>query len=611
MKKVIYSIFTLTLLICSSCSDVLDRPEKNKTEDKKYWKNETNIDLYAYDYYEVYFPGYSRSYTTDYTPLRGYNFADDFTSAGKQEVFDNSVPNSLGSISLSYSGQWRSKYVGPSWNYAWIKKSNIFIDRLDNYAKENITEEAYKHWMGVAKFFRGYEYHKLTSVFGDILFYKKDFDNNNFAEMWKDRSPREEVMEQAYEDLRYAFENIRLDDGGNLRLNRYIAAGFISRIMLFEGTWQKYHKANDELAKKYLTFAKEAAQYVIDSGKYKITGDFKSLFASQDLKGHEGILMYRHYALDKGITHHIASYSNGYDQQTASANLSLAKSFLCNDGKTYSNTTVADGEKLDIQSIIKTRDPRFEASFLDHPKVQSSTLLYASKFIDREGPTYWNSGNIPPQYSSNTNTNDAPVLRYAEVLLNWIEAKAELATLGEASITQGDIDISINAIRNRDLDKVAISKGVQKTAPMQLADITDNFDPERDTTVSPIIWEIRRERRMEFVFEYSRYQDLRRWKKLDYMDNFKNRDTMLGLWIDMKKEAPEILEVNKTQVRKKDYTLVTYDGTNADDMVGFYVPSSIIERDQFDDRVYLSPVGKAQVDQYASKGAKLTQTPGW
>ena len=55
-------------------------------------------------------------------------------------------------------------------------------------------------------------------------------------------------------------------------------------------------------------------------------------------------------------------------------------------------------------------------------------------------------------YGSNTNTNDAPVMRYAEVLLNWIEAKAELATLGGQAVTQNDIDKSINKIRSRPLD---------------------------------------------------------------------------------------------------------------------------------------------------------------
>ena len=239
-------------------------------------------------------------------------------------------------------------------------------------------------------------------------------------------------------------------------------------------------------------------------------------------------------------------------------------------------------------------------------------MLYASKFIDREGPTHWDSGNIPPMYGSMTNTNDAPVMRYSEVLLNWIEAKAELATLGGAAVTQSDIDLSINKIRDRPLDGVAIDKGIQKTAPMTLATLPD--DPDRDADVPPLIWEIRRERRMEFVFEYSRLLDIKRWKKINYMSATQNPDLLLGLWIDVQEELPSQLvseKVDLLRVMKEDGTIVTYDGTNGDEMVGFYMIEKGTDRQAFDDRVYLAPIGRAQIDQYTDKGYTLTQTPGW
>ena len=131
------------------------------------------------------------------------------------------------------------------------------------------------------------------------------------------------------------------------------------------------------------------------------------------------------------------------------------------------------------------------------------------------GPTLY-PGPYPPIYGSNTNTNDAPVIRLAEVVLNWIEAKAELATMGGAAVTQADIDASINAIRNRPLDAVATAKGIVKIAPLTLVALP--VDPDRDADVPALIWEIRRERRMEFVFEHSRLLDLKRWKKIEYMN---------------------------------------------------------------------------------------------
>ena len=425
------------------------------------------------------------------------------------------------------------------------------------------------------------------------------------------RTPRGEVMDHVYDDLKYAFENVRLNDGSNV-LNRYIVAGFISRIMLFEGTWQKYHHNDQARAQKYLELAIAAGDFVINSGQYDITSDFRSLFGSQDLKGNPEMLMYRHYDAAVGVTHHVASYSNGYESQTPSANLSLAKSFIAVDGQPYTLSTVENADSLNISNMIVTRDPRFEATFQSVPKVQSATLLYASKFIDRTGPTFWDSGNIPPMYGSNTNTNDAPVMRYSEVLLNWIEAKAELATMGGAAVIQANIDASINKIRNRPLDSEAIAKGVQKTAPMSLATLPD--DPDRDPDVSALIWEIRRERRMEFVFEYSRLLDIKRWKKINYMSATQNPDLLLGLWINVKEEVPALLASEKIgllKVQKADGTVVTYDGTNGDEMVGFYVIEKAADRQAFDDRVYLAPIGIAQIDQYKDKGYTLTQTPGW
>ena len=104
-------------------------------------------------------------------------------------------------------------------------------------------------------------------------------------------------------------------------------------------------------------------------------------------------------------------------------------------------------------------------------KSGKTTFNVGLGYLDQNGLTLANPGSVA-MYGSNTNTNDAPIIRYAEVLLYWIEAK-----------------------------------GIKNTPDMVLADITADFDPARDPDVSPILWEIRRERRMEFVYEYShRYQ---------------------------------------------------------------------------------------------------------
>lgn len=608
-KNILLSSLLFVALLITGCSDVLDRPQLNDMNDDTYWRNETDLRLFSNGFYVNYFVGYNNTWGVAYAPLRGYYFSDDFSNTNVQSNFEASAPSSRGST--SETPDMLIQYAGPNWNFAWVRKSNLFIDRIENIAKPLLSDETYKHWMGVARFFKGFEYHRLVSVFGDVPYYEATFEPDDHAQMYKDRTPRGEVMDRVYDDLKYAYENVRLNDGDNV-LNKYIVAGFISRIMLFEGTWQKYHKNDNARAQKYLQFAVEAGDFVINSGKYDITTDFRSLFGSQDLKGNKEMLMYRHYDAAQNVTHHVASYSNGYESQIPAPNLSLAKSFICTDGQPYKLSSVEFADSLNLRNMVKTRDPRFEATFQDVPKVQSATLLYASKFIDRTGPSFWNSGNIPPMYGNNTNTNDAPVMRYSEVLLNWIEAKAELATMGGAAVAQADIDKSINKIRNRPLDAVAIAKGVQKTAPMSLTLLPD--DPDRDTDVPALIWEIRRERRMEFVFEYSRLLDIKRWKKIRYMSATDYPDNLSGLWINIKEELPSQLVREKEgllRVKKADGTIVTYNGANGDEMVGYYMIEKGTDRQAFDDKVYLAPIGRAQIDQYKDKGYTLTQTPGW
>ena len=311
-------------------------------------------------------------------------------------------------------------------------------------------------------------------------------------------------------------ENVRIDDGAQ-NVNRYIVASFVSRWALYEASWQKYYYKDDTRAVKFYDLAVNAAEMVMNSGKYDIVTDFRTLFGSTDLTSNKDCILYRKYDATKSITHSIASSCNMFSPTDVGPNLDLIKSFICVDGKDWQTSSVTKANDFTLSNLVKTRDPRFEASFWSEPTPKSkSCYLYVTKFIPRSALNYLKDGTTPTaEFQSNKNVTGYPVMRYAEVLLNWIEAKAELATLGGSPIVQGDIDKSINKIRNRPLDSEAIAKGVQKTAPMDLSNLPN--DPDRDTSVSPLIWEIRRERRMEFAFEYSRIVDLRRWKKLQYM----------------------------------------------------------------------------------------------
>lgn len=609
-KNILYIILATASFLASCKNDVLDRPEKTKVIDSEFWRNQGDVKLYANDFYTNYFVGYNSGFGTAYAPLTGYTLADDFTSEGTQAGFEANVPTSRGATTVTPAILSQQYGGGPTWNFVWVRKANVMVDRLDTKAKPNLTEEEYKHWMSVAKFFRGFEYHRLVSVFGDVPYYDAPVDPTDEASMYKERTPRGEVMDKVYEDFQYVLANMRLDDGEQY-VNRYVAASFISNIMLFEGSWQHYHGLDAERAKKYLQLAVEASQFVMNSGKWNFTSDFKSLFASDNLSNNKEVIFYRAYDDAKKITHAVSSYSNGTEGQGRGANLDLLKAFILTDGQVWQNSTVANASDFSLKNLAKTRDPRFEATFMDTVNTASSTMAYAHKFAGREALTFIGK-TYPAKWASNTNISDAPVVRLAEVVLNWIEAKQILAeNFGGAAVSQSDLDKSINAIRSRPLDAEAIRKGVVKTAPLSLSNLPN--DPNRDGDVSPLMWEIRRERRMEFVYEYARINDIRRWKKLNYM-NYVKDDYSLGPWVNVKRELPNRLTstyVNVLKVKNANGQIITYNGTNADALVGYYVIPKFANRVAFTDRAYLAPVGLNQIQQYAELGFTLAQTPGW
>ena len=617
MKLKIFSFIATCAFACASCNDVLERPSQTTAEDPEYWVNETNVRLYANAFYPNFFPGYGVGYSqTAYTPNGQYNFNDDVVIKGSQPQFSRSVPSSKGSIELTLD--WESQFTGPSWNFAWVRKACVMKDRIQQLMGDKLTGEQFRHWLGIARFFHALEYARLVNVFGDVPYYSHEVHRDQLSEIYKERSPRNEVMDSVFADFRYALQNVKQDDGAQY-VNRYVVAAFVSRWALFEGSWQKYHYQNNERAKLCFNLAVEAAQVVINSDRYAIATDFRSLFGSTDLTKAKDCILYRKYDAEQGVTHCVASYCNLNSPTDMGPNLDLIKAFICNDGKDWNSTTMTAAKDFTLDSLIATRDPRFEASFYHKPTENAkSSGLYVTKFIPRSALSYLNltGGSPAPEFQGDKNVTGYPVMRYAEVLLNWIEAKAELATLGEAAVTQADIDRSINAIRKRPLDAEAIERHVKQTAPMKLDDL--NNDPKRDADVSPLLWEIRRERRMEFAFEFSRIIDLRRWKKLNYMDTDANPDLLMGTWVNFPTELPKVLNdktVGAYRVMNAAGKLVTYNGKNANLMKGFFYPKETIGRLPFlnlpNVNPYLSPIGYNDIKNYAKEGYHLSQTKGW
>lgn len=570
MKKRIFPILLAVLMLGSCENDFLETPPIDQFEDKGYWTSEENVRTFSYGFYSAYFTGYGSNFTFG-RYFSGQALNDDFAPS-TPAAFIRNVPTS-----------------GGGWSFAWVRKANIFINRVQTVP---MSDEAKAHWTGVGRFFRGLEYSDLVNRFGDVPYFDMELQETDLEAMYSSRQSRVAVMDRVLADFKFAAENVRLTDGAaGLTVNRHVVLALMSRVFLFEGTWQKYHAGNTAKAKEYLEAAKEAADEVMKSGKYSL-GNYRTVFTSLTLAGNPEIILYRQY--EPGIlTHSLNSYNNKEPQTGPSKD--AIYSYLSKDGLPISLSPLYQGDKQGIVKEMTDRDPRIAETFVTttlRPNgvvTNYSTTGYAThKFLNE-------AIKDMPEGSSSLNHTDAPVLRYGEVLINYAEAVAELATVGGDAMEQVDLDRSVNVLRDR--TGVKMPK-LQVLGSDPAVNGVAYDDPERDQTVPPMIWEIRRERRVELMMEGFRLDDLRRWKKLEYAntDVLGSNDVNKGAWI-----------------KKADYPKLNTAVVLSGGAEGYIIPSTKPESQRVltDAKVYLNPLPLDQLKLYKDNGKEIPQNPGW
>lgn len=573
----LYLLFFLALTVVGCEKDFLEVPPVDRLTDETYWTNEENVRTFAYGFYPAYFTGYGSGYTWgDY--FSGQSLNDDFAPSAPPQ-FPRNVPA-----------------TGGGWSFAWVRKANIFIDRVQDVPME---EEAIEHWTGVGRFFRGLEYHDLVNRFGDVPWYEEELSEVDPESLYRERDDRTYVMDRVLEDFRYAAEHVRVNvENQGQEVNRDVVLAFMSRVFLFEGTWQKYHENNPQKAAEYLEAAKWAANEIIESGRYSL-GDYRDVFTSMDLSGNPEVILYREY--EEGIlTHSLNSYNNKEPQTGISKD--AVDTYLAEDGLPIEISPLYE-EGQGIEEVMEDRDPRLYETVVPYElRVQGVVSNYSTsgfavhKFLNEDIAD-------DPIGSSNLNPTDAPVIRYGEVLINYAEAAAELATVGGPALSQSDLDKSINVLRNRPGVNMP---DLQVMGGQPAVNGTTYDDPNRDPDVPAIIWEIRRERRVELMMEGFRLDDLRRWEKLEEIDTVENPEINMGAWIN-KNDYPDS-DLSAVQLADASGNFLPADATE-----GYIVPapSSDVQRRFDDPRVYLSPLPLDQITLYADQGVTLEQNPGW
>ncbi|MDQ0636563.1 hypothetical protein QF042_000128 [Pedobacter sp. W3I1] len=566
MKKIYIIIAFLILILGNGCKkDFLEREPLDSFSDDTYWRTEKEVSTFAWGFYTSYFTGYGSGFTFG-KYFSGETLNDDFAPT-TPTAFTKNVPTS-----------------GGGWSFTFVRKANIFIDRVSN--STYLSDDVKKNWVGVGRFFRALEYNDLVKAFGDFPYYDKPLEESS-TDLYKPRDPQIVVLDNMLADFKYAAENVRATDalvGPNGQIvNKYVVLAFMSRVFLYHGTLLKYSNINPAKAAEYLEAAKWAANEVMTKGGYSLGAKYRTLFSSLDLKGNPEIILYRQYGTAQS-THSLVSYVNKEPQTGPSKN--AIDAYLCTDGLPASISPLYQGDKS-IANVMANRDPRMKETFVSDLRLPGIASNYSTsgysvlKFL-MEDQTLWGTAEA----LSSTNTTDAPIIRLGEVMMNFAEASAELGTL-----TQADLDNSINKLRKRggiSMPNLQIIGGQPAVNGVVYS------DPQRDPTVSSLIWEIRRERRIELMMEGFRNDDLKRWRKYAYIDTKLNTSINRGAWI-----------------KKADYpkATVTIDGATE----GYIIPAPKPETQRtFDnDKVYLSPLPLDQIKLYKDQGIDLKQNPGW
>ena len=588
--KLVVVLMIASWAILSSCDDdFLDRYPLDRPSDAVFFYKSTDLQIYMNQFYCMRsFPNY---WAWVYNPGGQQN-----SYPGGDDDYNSDIIVDSRTLDTRLSGGRNATNTGP-WNtesWGWIRRINYFFD---NYERCEDPFSAYQQYVGEAHFFRALYYFRLLRSFGDVPWYSTALGTASEG-LYDPRMPRHIVADNIIADLDEAARLLSdAKDNGCSRVNKWVALLLQSRIALYEGSWQKYHDGTVFAAQvsdpnKYFNKAVEAAQAIMNSGLYDIytTGnpeeDYYDLFTQRSYNNISEVLFWTQFSMTQEVTNN-KNYQWSYPRQYG-VTKRLADSYLCDDGLPISVSTRFAGHNT-LTDEATNRDPRF---------FQTIFTPEAPWTIENDGTVefYWatlslrlnegsNSLESPTGYMRRKEYDarkqyqdaiaDAAVhiqFRYAEVLLNYAEAKAELN-----AITQSDIDISIKKLR----DRVGMPN-------MDINNIT--FDSDWPfPTLSPVINEIRRERLVELALEGFRWNDIARWAAADELIVGKRPMGAMGAQFAHQ-------EGMFSMVDDKGFIDSYRDGTKLPNGWGFVL-----------DRDYLDPIPQGQI----TLNPNLVQNPNW
>lgn len=415
---------------------------------------------------------------------------------------DNAATTAAIEVKNIMTGTPTSQTITGGWSWGRLRTINYF---LENYGRANVTAEVKNHYAGLARYYRAMFYHEKVKRFSDVPWYSTTLTPGD-EQLFKAQDPRTLVMDSVMADLAFAVAHVR-ENVPTGTPGKWAVALMEAKVALYEGTHRKYHGylglqgSADALLQK----AASTAAKIMAEGGYRIysTGDpradYAALFSSQDLLNNSEMILVNAFDLTKNRTQNANNEVFGAYEQSPARD--LVQTYLMADGSRF--TDQPGYVKFGFVQEFENRDPRLSQT-LAYPGWQrvQDAAPYVQFFARNFSGYHQLKGYVNSTEQAILGGVDVPVHRYAEVLLIYAEAKAELG-----DITQADLDATVNVLRDRvGMPHLELAWANANPDPVQMAKHPNVVGENQG-----IILEVRRERRVELVFEQTRYDDLMRW----------------------------------------------------------------------------------------------------
>ncbi len=466
--------------------DFLEKLPETEIGTDNFFNTEEDLSIYSNNFYSV-FPGFDK-YNSD-------RATDNATTTGNTE------------LKTIMTGSANSASITGGWNWGNLRSINLFLENIEG---AQVSEEVKLHYEGIGRFFRAMFYMNMVSRYSDVPWYDVALGTADTELLYKGRDSREMVVEKVFEDYQFAAEHVRTSSRTG-EVNQWVVKTYMARHALYEGTYRKYHSELQlqGTADKFIEIARNMAMDVMENGGFnlfstgEINSDYHSLFVSTSLAGNPEIIfqkVHKNDVLNSGFSQTV------FGNYEVSPSKDLVQSYLMADGSYYTNQENYE-TKLFVEEF-ENRDPRLSQTYAFPGFVLINTGTYS-----QGGGTYVQQlqknfsgyhqikGFVNNPDITVSNSLDIPVLRYAEVLLTYAEAKAELGQL-----TQADLDMTVNAIRFRvGMPVLSMNPAVDPVQEKRYPNVQGASPNWKE------LLEIRRERRIELALEGFRQDDLMRW----------------------------------------------------------------------------------------------------